>query len=79
MSLNLLKGVGNQHIELARLLWAASAVAGIAYAGAHLWLNKQFSIIEFGTGMGLLLAGGGAGTAIKDTAVAKATVTQGDV
>jgi hypothetical protein len=75
MSLNFLKGIGNQYVELSRLLWAASVVAGIAYAGFHLFRDGAFNIIEFGTGMGLLLAGGGAATAIKDTAVAKATVT----
>lgn len=78
MTLNLLKGVGNRHIELSRLLWALAVVAGIGYAGAHLYMNKAFSIIEFGTGMGLLLAGGGASTALKDTAVAKASVMQGE-
>ncbi len=75
MSLNLLKGIGNKHIELSRLLWALSVLAGIGYSGAHLVMNQSFNIIEFGTGMGLLLAGGGAATAIKDTAVAKAGAT----
>ena len=75
MTLNWLKGIGNQHVEAARLLWALSVLAGIVYAGFHLFVNHAFNIIEFGTGMGILLAGGGAATAIKDTAVAKATQT----
>lgn len=72
MTLNFLKGPSNTHLELSRMLWGLSVLAGIVYTGAHLYLNKAFSIIEFGTGMGLLLGGGGAATALKDTAVAKA-------
>lgn len=71
-ALDFLRGIGNERFELARILWAASTVAGIVYAGAHLYLNSQFSIIEFGTGMGLLLAGGGGSVAIKDGGVARA-------
>ena len=71
MSFNFLRGPTNRHLELSRLLWALSVVCGIGFAGAHLWLDHAFSIIEFGTGMGLLMAGGGGATAIKDTASAK--------
>lgn len=78
MSLDFLRGVGNRQLELSRLLWAASVVAGIGFAGGHLYLNRSFSIIEFGTGMGLLLAGGGSATALKDTAVARAKAAAGD-
>lgn len=69
---NMLKGVGNTSYDAARILWVLSALAGIAYAGVHLVLHQTFSIIEFGTGMGLLLAGGGASVAAKDIGVAKA-------
>jgi len=72
MSLNFLKGPTNQHLELSRMLWAISVVSGIGFAGAHLVMDHAFSIIEFGTGMGLLMAGGGGATAMKDTAVARA-------
>lgn len=75
MTLNFLRGPTSGHLDLSRMLWGISALAGIIYTGAHLYLNKQFSIIEFGTGMGALLAGGGASTAMKDTAVAKAVAT----
>jgi hypothetical protein len=71
MSFNFLRGPTNQHLELSRLLWAVSVVAGIGFAGAHLYLDHAFSIIEFGTGMALLMAGGGGATAIKDTASAR--------
>jgi len=72
MSLNFLKGPTNQHLELSRMLWAISMLSGIGFAGAHLVIDHAFSIIEFGTGMGLLMAGGGGATAMKDTAVARA-------
>lgn len=75
MNLNFLKGIGNHHLDLARLLWFLSCLAGIGYAGAHLVLNHVFSIIEFGTGMGALLAGGGGSVAMKDTAVSRALKT----
>ena len=53
-------------------------LAGVGYAGAHLYLNHQFSIIEFGTGMGLLNAGSGGATLLKDTGVSKAVAAVGD-
>lgn len=73
MTLNFLKGIGNRHLDVARLCWFLSVLAGITYSGAHLLIDHAFNIIEFGTGMGLLLAGGGGATALKDTAVARAT------
>lgn len=75
MTLNFLRGPTSGHLDLSRMLWLASGVAGIAFTGAHLYLNHSFSIIEFGTGMGVLLAGGGGATAMKDTAVAKASAS----
>lgn len=78
MTLNFLKGPLNQHIELTRLGGFLSLIAGIGYSGAHLFLDHQFSIIEFGTGMGVLLAGVAGGSAVKDTAAAKVAAAQGD-
>lgn len=75
MNVNFLKGIGNRHLDAARLLWFISVLAGVIYAGVHLVLNKEFSIIDFGIGMGTLLAGGGAATAAKDLGVAKAAAT----
>ncbi|MEG3147250.1 hypothetical protein U1839_21570 [Sphingomonas sp. RT2P30] len=72
MSFNFLRGPSSGHLDVSRMLWGLSVLAGIGYAGAHLVINHVFSIIEFGTGMGLLLAGGGTATALKDTAVARA-------
>lgn len=72
-----LKGVGGRP-ELQRIMGLASNIAGIAYAGFHLFANGQFSIIEFGVGMGSLNALIGGGIAMKDSAVAKAKA-QGEV
>lgn len=71
MTFNFLRSQISGHIELSRVAWFLSVLAGLAYAGAHLYINHQFSIIEFGTGMGLLNAGSGGATALKDTAVAR--------
>lgn len=73
---NFLRGPGNTHIELGRLLWAIGTLAMIGYQGVAIWLNKQpFSPIEFGTGEAAILAAGGFGIAAKDTGVAKAAAT----
>jgi len=77
-NLNFLRGVGNHHLEVARLAWFAGAMAGIVFAGVHLFRDHAFNIIEFGTGWGLLNAGSGAATAAKDIGVAKANATTGE-
>ena len=64
----LMRGPGGDNYEMGRLLWAASAVAGIAYTGAHLVINGTFDIMQFGGGMALILGGGGVGIAAKDAA-----------
>lgn len=71
-----LKGVGGRP-ELQRIMGLASNIAGIAYAGFHLFANKQFSIIEFGIGMGSLNALIGGGIMLKDTGVSKAKAQPG--
>lgn len=78
MTFNFLRGPSSGHLDLSRMLWGLSVLAGIGYAGAHLIINHTFSIIEFGTGMGILMAGGGGATALKDTAVAKVVSGQGE-
>lgn len=76
-ALDFLKGVGGG-FELARIMALLSNLAGLAYAGFHLFANGQFSIVEFGIGMGSLNALCGGGIAMKDTGVAKAKA-QGEV
>jgi len=69
MTLNFLRGPTSGHLDLSRMLWLASGLSGIGLSAAHLIMDHAFSIIEFGTGMGLLMAGGGGATALKDTAI----------
>lgn len=76
MTLNFIKGIGNDYVELQRLTGFMACVAGIGYAGIHLIRDHAFNIIEFGTGMGILIAGIGVGAAAKDIGVAKAVATR---
>lgn len=69
------KGPGNAAYEAGRFLWFISVLAGIGYAGWKLALTKEFSIVEFGIGMGSLLAAGGWGVGAKDKASASAVST----
>ncbi len=72
MTFHFLRGPTSGHLDVSRMLWFAGGVAAIGFTGAHLYLNHVFSILDFGGGMGLICAGGGGATAVKDTAVAKA-------
>ena len=58
----------NESYEAGRFLWFLSVLSAIGYAGAHLWMNGEFSIVEFGAGLGALLATGGWGIGAKDRA-----------
>lgn len=68
-------GPGNKTPEAGRFLWFASVITGLAYAGVHLIRDQVFNIIEFGAGMGSLLALGGVGIAQKDKGSASAQNT----
>lgn len=72
---NFLKGIGNQHIEATRLLGFIAAVVGMGYSGVHLVVNHQFSIVDFGIGMGTLIAGVAGGSGLKEVLVANAKAT----
>lgn len=78
MTLNFLRGPTSGHLDASRILWVLGGLGALGFTGAHLYLNHAFDIMQFGTGYGLLLAGGGAATAAKDTAVAKAVATGND-
>lgn len=70
---HMLFGIGNDHPELGRVLWAIGVIAMIAYQGIDIWLNKNaFNAVEFGAGLAAILAAGGFGIAAKDRGVAKA-------
>lgn len=61
-------GPRNDNFEAGRFLWFASVLAAIGYAGAHLYVNGVFDILEFGGGIAALLAAGGFGIGVKDRA-----------
>jgi hypothetical protein len=63
---------GNENYEAGRALWFASVVAAIGYSGAHLYINGEFDILQFGGGIAALLASGGWGIATKDKGSAEA-------
>lgn len=63
---------GNESYEAGRALWFLSVLAAIGYSGAHLYVNGAFDILEFGAGVGALLATGGWGVSVKDQGSAKA-------
>lgn len=78
MSFNFLRGIGNQHIELGRLIWFCSGVAAIFYAGWAVIVNREPFLphcLEFGGGMAAILAAGGFGVSQKDNGVANASAT----
>lgn len=70
-----LTGPGSQQFELVRALFALVIVSGLAMQGFALWRGQTFSMVDFGSGMGGLLALGGLGTKLKDEGAAKALST----
>jgi hypothetical protein len=75
VTFNFLRGPTSGHLDVSRMMWALGGLVGMGLAGAHLFINHQFSIGEFWGGLGVFCAGGGVATAIKDGAVAKAVAT----
>lgn len=58
---DLFTGIDGESHDIGRYLWALSVIMGLLYAGYDLlWLMHPFDIVAYGTGCGLLLAGGGA-------------------
>jgi hypothetical protein len=75
MFLNILKhwftGKDNESYEIMRALTALSVVVMLFYIGWHLIVNKTFDPLASAGGLGALLFGGGAGSAIKDGTLSK--------
>lgn len=65
-------GKDNESYEIMRALTALSIIVMLSYIGFHLFYNKQFDVLASCTGLGALLFGGGAGSAIKDGTLSKA-------
>jgi hypothetical protein len=78
---DILSGPGNEYFDMGRLLWGLSVLSMIGYQGFAIYRGQVFDPISFGAGAAGILAGGGAGTALKDTAGRKkaAPVVQGDL
>ena len=62
----LLTGIDGHTHDVGRYLWVLSVLAGLGYAGYDLiWLRNAFNIVNYGIGVGSLLAAGGAGLMLK--------------
>lgn len=72
-------GRDNESYEIMRALTALSIIVMLGYIGFHLIVNKTFDPLAAATGIGALLFGGGAGAAIKDGTLGKATKVAGDL
>lgn len=78
---NWFTGRDNQHFEIMRALTALSVIVMLGYIGWHLIVNKTFDPLAAAGGLGALLFGGGAGSAIKDGTIGagKQTKVAGDL
>ncbi|AYJ85786.1 hypothetical protein D3Y57_07105 [Sphingomonas paeninsulae] len=71
-------GKGNESFEIMRALTALCVLVMLVYIGVHLVLNKTFDPLASAGGLGALLFGGGAATAIKDGTKIGGTTTGED-
>lgn len=72
-------GKDNESYEIMRALTALSVIVMLVYIGWHLIANKTFDPLSSAGGLGALLFGGGAGSAIKDGTLGKPTKVAGDL
>lgn len=75
-------GKDNESYEIMRALTALAVVVMLVYIGYHLVMHKEFDPLASAGGLGALLFGGGAGSAIKDGTLskpAKPTQVAGDL
>ena len=52
--------------DVGRILWVVGVLAFIGLSIGDLCLNGHFSAIDYGTGLGVVLAGGGVALKLKD-------------
>ena len=65
-------GADGESHDVGRYLWVVSVLAGLAYAGYDLiYLKTPFNIVNFGIGVGSLLAAGGTALMLKRDAEPK--------
>lgn len=83
MFINILRqwftGKDNESYEIMRALTALCVIIMLIYIGYHLIVHKQFDPLAAAGGLGALLFGGGAGAAVKDGTLGKATKVAGDL
>lgn len=72
-------GKDNESYEIMRALTALSVIVMLVYIGYHLVANKTFDPLAAAGGLGALLFGGGAGSAIKDGTLSSPTKVAGDL
>jgi len=65
-------GPTNENYELSRAMWAAGFVLSMIYQGWALYRGQEYDIRTFAEAVGIILAAGGAGTALKDLGARKA-------
>lgn len=69
-------GKDNESYDIMRALTALSVIVMLVYIGWHLVIHKEFDPLAAAGGLGALLFGGGAGTAVKDGLKPKVTVEE---
>lgn len=72
-------GKDNESYEIMRALTALSVLVMLGSIVYHLVVNKTFDPVSVGAGLGALLFGGGAGSAIKDGTLGKPAKVMGDL
>lgn len=54
-----------EHYDIGRVLWAIGVIVFLGLAVGDLIINGHFSAVDYGTGLGLVLAGGGVALKLK--------------
>lgn len=71
-------GADNQTIDVGRILWVAGAFSFLGCAVYALYRGQSWDAVAFGTGFGLILAGGGGALMMKKGAEPQARDHDGD-
>lgn len=62
---HLFTGIDNQTYDVGRVLWVMGVIVLLGLSIVSVFLSHEFNAINFGTGFGGILAGGGAGIGLK--------------
>lgn len=58
---DLITDVAGADYDIAKALWLLGVLSFIVYGGWHIYSNHTFNPMDYGTGLGAALAGGGFG------------------